>query len=404
MKAYKGAPKRWMEGFYAGSHQPGEDTIEIRSAFFRRFFGRDALRAPNVGFRLVNGQLAARPLIVATDLQPGTFDGQGRPVPGASNGFYDLTPANEPTLSPLSMLLARARQDELFTLLPGDQHENPAFFDRNALTTTLLDPDLTLLTARERAIVEGRYASWIGKRLPLGIWEAIFMDPADAVSQGHAIGREERNFLPHCTEFEVRYLPEVESWLDEQRLAIARDVAGGDLVPRAHVFPIAKDGLTVDLPDDERGLGGNKFDALLKAAFTGSYFQGDAHRQRKRAIVVGSLSEYSVRLAIEHLIDADITVVWLLTCTKSLDLFGAKLADVHFLRERYGKRLIATYDWPENLLGPVPAGWAAAQAAVEAHDRQVLEAWLPQFSSQVLGGVTGQGAPLLACNTQGATI
>lgn len=395
MQGYKGAPKRWMEGFYAGTHAAGEDSVEIRSAFFRRFLGRDALRVPNVGYRMVAGEPAARPLIVATDLQVGTWDAQGAQVPGGSDGFFELDPAREETLAPLAMLLERARQDRLLTLLPGDQHENPAYFDRNALTTTVLDPDLSRLSPREKAIVEARYATWIGKRLPLGIWEAIFMDPANPISKGRAIGREERNFLPHCTEYVVRYMPAVEAWLQAQKAEIEQAVAGGELVPQAHVFPIPKDGLTADVPDDERGVGGNKFDALLKAAFTGAYFQGDDHRQEKRVIVVGCLSEYSVRLAIEHLIDADVTVIWLLTATKSLDLFSAKLADAHFLRERYGKKLVATYDWPEALLGPKPAGWDAARARVEDHDRAVLQAWLPQLQAQLLAGQTGMGQPMV---------
>lgn len=403
MKAYKGAPKRWMEGFYAGTHRPGEDAVEVRSAFFRRFLGRDALGVPNVGHRLVNGKPEPRPLVVATDLQLGTFDPQGRPVAGASNGFYVHDVKQEPSLAALQLFLERIRQDQLLTLLPGDQHENPAYFDRNALTTTILDPDLSRLSPREKAIVEARYATWIGKRLPLGIWEAIFMNPQDPYSAGHLIGKEERNFLPHCTEFVVRYLPEVEAMLEAQREAIALAVGQGELVPKAHVFPIPKDGLTVDLPDDERGLGGNKFDALIKAAFTGPYFQGDDHREKKRAIVVGAVSEYSVRLAIEHLIDADVSVVWLLTCTKSLDLFSAKLAEVHALKERYGKMLTATYDWPEDLLGPTPAGWARAQASVEAHDRAVLDAWLPAMTQQLQAGVTGRGEAMVERFAVGVT-
>jgi len=395
MDGYKGGPKRWLEGFYGGSHDPGEDAVEVRSAFFRRFLGRDALRVPPVGHRLVDGVLVARPLLVATDLQVGMLDAQGQQVPGGSDGFYDTDPAREETLAPLLMLLERARRDQLVTLLPGDQHENQALFDREALTTTVLDPDLGLLSARERAVVEARFGAWIGKRLPLGVWEAIFMDPADPVSRGQAIGREARNFLPHCTEGVVRYLPDVEAWLAAEREAVLAQAAAGDLVPRAHVFPVPKDGLTVEHPEDARGLGGNKFDAVLNAAFTGPYFQGDDHRRDKRAIVVGCLSEYSVRLAIEHLIDADVTVIWLLTATKGLDLFSAKLADAHFLRERYGKKLVVTYDWPVELLGPVPPGWDAARARVVAHDRAAMEAHLARLEAQLRAGVTGQGAPLV---------
>ena len=88
MKAYKGAPKRWIEGFYGGAYPPGQDTVEVRSAFFRRFLGRDALAVPNVGHRLVNGVPVARPLLVATDVQAGSYDAAGQPIPGASNGFY----------------------------------------------------------------------------------------------------------------------------------------------------------------------------------------------------------------------------------------------------------------------------------------------------------------------------
>ena len=228
----------------------------------------------------------------------------------------------------------------------------------------------------------------------MGIWQDIFMDPRDPVSQGRLIGKEERNFLRHCTEFVVRYLQPVQELLDRQQAEIVRQVAMGELVPAAHVLPVAKDGLTVDLPDDERGMGGNKFDALLKAAFTGEYFQGDDHRHEKRAVVVGAFSEYSVRLAIEHLIDADINVIWQLTCSKGLDLFSSKLHEVHYLMERYGKKLFCTYDWIEELLGPKPAGWDAAQANVMAHDRAAHEAWWQDFARQMADGTTSMGTKL----------
>ena len=47
--------------------------------------------------------------------------GEVDPVPGASNGFYEDDEAKEPTLAPLRMLLERASQDQLLTLLPGDR-------------------------------------------------------------------------------------------------------------------------------------------------------------------------------------------------------------------------------------------------------------------------------------------
>jgi hypothetical protein len=57
--------------------------------------------------------------------------------------------------------------------------------------------------------------------------------------------------------------------------------------------------------------------------------------------------------------------------------------------------LVATYDWPEDLLGPAPAGWAAAQARVEAVDREALDAWLPVMEQQLRAGVTGRGEPMI---------
>lgn len=395
MNGYKGAPKRWVEGLYAGSYRPGETGIEVRCSFFKRFLGCDNVMVPNVGFRTVAGRRWARPLIVATDLLEGVLDAKGRQIPGKSNGlYYPGLPdpdTNEPTLKPLVMFLKRVGEERFLTLLPGDQHENPDAFERNTLSTTVLDPDLTKLSERERATVHARYLNWVGKRLPLGIWQDLFMAATDPLSQGRLIGKEERNFVPHCTEFVVRYIQPAQDLIDRQKAEIARAVAAGEMVPAAHVLPIAKDGLTVDLPDDERGMGGNKFDTLLKAAFTGDYFQGDDHRHQKRAVVVGACSEYSVRLAIEHLIDADINVVWLLTCSKGLDLFSSKLHEAHYLMERYGKKLFCTYDWIEELFGPKPAGWDEAQSRVMAMDRAQHAAWWKEFEKQMAAATTSLG-------------
>ena len=94
----------------------------------------------------------------------GTLDPQGRQLAGESDGFYypglpDLD-ANEPTLKPLTMLLDRVGAERMLTLLPGDQHENSDAFDRNARSTTVLDPDLSKLSERERP--SSTPATWTG--------------------------------------------------------------------------------------------------------------------------------------------------------------------------------------------------------------------------------------------------
>lgn len=399
MKGYHGTSKRWLEGLYGGSYRPQENGIEIRSQFFKRYLERDNLRIPHVGFYYHQNKRIARPLLIGTDLLAGTIDQNGQQVVGQSDGLY-YTNHPEPykmelTLKPIELLLKRAREKELLTFLPADQHENPDYFDINVLTTTILDKDLDKLTRRERQIVTQRYTSWIGKRLPLSIWRDIFMDKNDPDSQGQLIGKEMRNFLPHCTEYIVEYIPEVNQLLEHCRKSIKQQLQCGESVPYSHAFPIAKDGLTVDLPDNERGIGGNKFDALLAAAFTGDYFQGDDHRHQKRAIIFGACSEYSVRLAIEHLFDADIQIVWLMTCSKGFDLFSSKLFEAHFLMERYGKKLFCTYDWIESLLGPKPAGWDEAKELVMEYDRAQHEQWFKSYKKQLSKGVTSMGDTII---------
>lgn len=382
MSIYTGIRKRWIEGDYAGSYRPGEEGVEIRCRFFRRYMGRDNVIVPNAGF-FSNGK--ERPLIIATDLLAGSLDGQGNQIEGESDGLYypHLSDTKEPTLKPLNMLLERIKDEKFLAIFPGDQHENPSLFDMNGLTTTILDRDTGKLSDRERKIVEKRLGNWVGKRLPAAIWKEIFIERNRDNPRGELMGKESRNFLPHCTEGIVEYLEPVMELFKIQRKDMEKAINSGKLVPGACWLPIPKDGLTVDMPPDERGTGGNKLDEILKAAFTGGYFQGDEHRHKKRAVVVGACYEYSVRLLIEHLVDADINVIWLLTCTKGLDLFSSKLHTAHYLKELYGKKLFCTYDWIEELLGQKPKGWDRARENVMKRDQEQHNYWWNEYSNQM---------------------
>ena len=392
MSIYTGIRKRWIEGDYGGSYRPGEEGIEIRSQFFRKYLGRDNVMVPNVGFK---SDGTARPLIIATDLLAGTLDQNGNQIEGASDGlYYPGLPdkeENEPTLEPLSIFLKRVKEEKLLSIFPGDQHENPGLFDLNRLTTTILDRDLSKLTGREQVIVERKCKNWIGKRLPAGIWKEIFINKTGDNPRGYLTGKESRNFIPHCTEGIVEYINPVLDLFNMQKNDMIKAINRGDIVPRARWLPIAKDGLTVDMPPDERGTGGNKLDELLKAAFTGGYFQGDDHRQKKRAIVVGACYEYSVRLLIEHLIDADINVIWLLTCTKGLDLFSSKLHTAHYLKELYGKKLFCTYEWITPLLGPEPPEWKKLKEDVMKKDAGQHSYWWKEYEKQMKTKKTSMG-------------
>lgn len=392
MSIYSGIYKRWIEGDYGGSYRPGEEGVEIRSQFFRRYLGRDNVKVPNVGF-FNNG--TAKPLVIATDLLEGNIDKYGNQIEGKSDGLYysnlqDLY-ENEPTLEPLKLLLKRIKEEQLLAIFPGDQHENPSLFDLNRLTTTILDKDLGKLSERERKIVEARFKPWIGQRLPGAIWKEIFIDKKPDNPRGDMTGKESRNFLPHCTEGVVEYVEPLMELFRLQRFELERAISKGEIVPEARWFPIPKDGLTVDMPPDERGTGGNKLDEILKAVFTGGYFQGDEHRNQKKAIVAGACYEYSVRLLIEHLIDADINVIWLMTCTKGLDIFSSKLHTAHYLKELYGKKLFCTYEWPETLLGPKPTEWDRLEKNVIKKDEEQHKVWWSQYEKQMREKKTSGG-------------
>ena len=393
MSIYKGIKKRWVEGDYAGSYRPGEAGVEVRSPLFERYLGRENVTVPNVG---VHHDGSPRPLLVITDLLEGHLDSTGAQVPGKSDGLYYPNGGSrgEITLDPMKMLIKRAEEGEYLTVLPGDQHENHAMFDPNALTTTILDGDLSKLSKREQGIVNQRFRHWIGRRLPAGIWREIFMKSSGENPGGDLIGKEERNFLPHCTEGVVEYLDPVLEIFRRQQMSIKSSEASGAMVPQARFLPVPKDGLTVEMPGDERGMNGNRFDEILKAAFTGGYFQGDDHRHRKVAVVAGACYEYSVRLLIEHLVDADINVVCLLSATKGLDLFSSKLHTAHYLKELYGRKLFFTYDWVEKLLGSKPAGWDRAAKAVRDYDWSHHNRWMKGYLQQLRDQVTSLGHKL----------
>mgnify|MGYP001568962395 CR=1 FL=1 len=119
MKGYHGTPKRWVEGLYGGSYRPGENGIEIRSGFFKRYLGRDNLSIPHVGFYYTSGKRIARPLLVGTDLMEGKLDATGQQIEGASDGlFYTNLPTAEQdlTLKPIQLILDLARDRKLLTL------------------------------------------------------------------------------------------------------------------------------------------------------------------------------------------------------------------------------------------------------------------------------------------------
>lgn len=390
MSIYKGVKKRWIEGDYAGAYRPGENGIEIRSPLFGRYLGRESVKVKSVGF-YQNGD--PKPLVICTDLLKGKLDSGGAQINGETDGLYypNMGKDAEPTLDLLKMLLQRCEEENFLTILPGDQHENPRLFDPNALTTTVLDKDLSLLSKRERKIVNSRFKQWIGRRLPAGIWREIFMDSSPENPRATFMGKEERNFLPHCTEGIVEYLDFVLDAFKKQRAYIDAQVASGALSPEARLLPVPKDGLTVEMPGDERGMNGNKFDGMLKAAFTGGYFQGDEHRHKKVAVVAGACYEYSVRLLIEHLVDADINVVCLLSATKGLDLFSSKLHTAHYLKELYGKKLFFTYDWIEELMGKKPQNWDRAAKRVKKADQTHHDSWFRAYQDQLNRGVTSMG-------------
>jgi hypothetical protein len=212
---------------------------------------------------------------------------------------------------------------------------------------------------------------------------------------GAVVDKEDRNFVPHCREGVVEFIPSVLSLLGRQRARVLKQVEQGVAAPVATVLPDFKTGLSCLSAPDARGLHGNALRDALMATQKGLYLDGSARPHMKLALVGGTAHEYSVAELIRFLVDMDYSVVWLLTCTGGLGV-TAKLSTAMDLMERYGTRLFCAYDWPlPEHLGPAPRDWARLASTVAQEDQAELQQHEAARAQQVAKRITGQGRPLV---------
>ena len=387
-----------MRRIYRGLPKPGHSVIEgysldalpgtpVRSPFFARYLGVENVLVPSAGAVEVRDRQRARPVALFTDLLQ--VDPSG--APGGLIEESPRAPDEARWLTPLRLLLARLAERRILTVLPADQHLNPDWVDRSAMTRLRLNRQL--LTAAERRVVDRddtlQRKQGDGERLTVGEYEAVF---------GQVVDKEDRNFIPHCYEGVVEYIPSILQLLQTQRDDLQRQVQAGTSIPVPWIFPDFKTGLSCLSSPNRRGMDGNALRDILIASQADLYFDGPQRTHDRLAIVGGTAHEYSVSELIRFLIDLDYTVVWLLGSTGGLGI-DSKLATAAHLRERYGRKLFATYDWPlPELLGPAPDGWHRACAAVRAEDLSFHEAWLEEQTLQWSRGAamqTSLGAPVI---------
>ena len=374
-----------MDVPYAGLPKPGHaffDAVgdatatQIRSPFFRRYLGVEVIRAPGAGHDCINGIARPRPVLVFTDLLHHDAS--------APAGLVRTGADEEPWVGCTRMLLARAEERRIVTVLPADQHLNPALLVPSATTPFKLDA--ARLLPHERAIVDADSAlrEKLRARTPLSVaeYQRIF---------GAILDKEDRNFIPHCREGIVEYIPEVVAAFDRQRAELRTVIAAGDDLATPWLIPDFKTGLSCLSAPDRRGLRGNALRDVLLASQRDQYLDGDARRHARIAIVGGTAHEYSVAELARFLVDLDYTVVLALSVIGGLGI-ASKRATTLDLLERYGTKLFATYDWPlPEFLGAAPPGFDALAAAVRTQDDEFHEAWMEDHRRRLERGCTSQG-------------
>ncbi|MCC6997808.1 MAG: hypothetical protein IT370_24540 [Deltaproteobacteria bacterium] len=380
---YRGLPKPGHAVFDAQAAGAAQGGTQVRSPFFRRYLGVENVLVPAVGHDVVAGVPTPRPVVILTDLLAAIAGGPGGLC---EESFDERTEA--PWLSASRLLCDRLAERRIVTVLPADQHLNPALLDAGATTAVVLDP--RALLPAERAVVAA--APTLARKLETRV--ALTVAEVEQVF-GAIIDKEDRNFLPHCREGVVDYIPSVRALLDQQRDQLGREAAAGATLPRPWLLPDFKTGLSCLSAPDRRGMNGNALREILLASQAGAYLEGSARRHHKVALVGGTAHEYSVAEAVRFLVDLDYTVVLMLAVTGGLGI-ASKRATAHELCERYGAKVFASYDWPLPAhLGPEPPGWARLAARVRKEDDEFHQAWAVEHAAQLGRGRTSQDVPVV---------
>jgi hypothetical protein len=332
-----------------GIHYPGvpileTDPTQIQSVLFERYYGpgRDILGIPRIaGYHdNVLGYDVPHWVVMITDA-----------LLGQQNAGTGLASETDPWVQSVTRhLIPALMQRPIHSIWSGDVHLNPddwlddvlikRFLDRAQLSSEELirvqaNPVLRQKLQTGESLTVGEYFEVIGE---------VLSDPEDF------------NFIPHARQGLVKYLPSVEGflrWSAQQALIEQNNLGFNHPMPRA--FVDHKAGLSPIALADEFGSGGNNIYHLLRGFYRDWWTEGKAHRGQKVAVIGGVASEYTLEALAVMCFDLDFfTVVMLPWCgTMGVD---SMLNMVEKLTNRYGKKMLFTFDWlPTNQFGPKPA-------------------------------------------------
>lgn len=362
-----------MSIIYEGliQHTPGmafreggmaHEFSEIQSPLFTQRFRSDIVSHTNVGLTSIPGLdfQVAKPLFVGNDIGqrlPDVRDpktGKMYPNPGSGLAFESKGhPDESPWVTSIRehLLPGLDRQDALIIWLM-DRHFNPDFLNRDAVLRYTID--MKQLTRSQKSIVQNnpvlkRKAS-TGENLTVGDYEQLF---------GTIVDKEDINFLPHCRDGIVRWIPSI-----EQRLARKAKKSLDDQQSLGLPRPVTRDiedyktGLNPVSPPDANGMNDNVIAHVFRNAWQGIYTDGPTHRWWKTVIHFGTAGEYTNDFVTNFAVDQGAVVIrWMPGC--GMLGIASTYDTVYTLTNRYPKNFFATWDWIPEFMGPEPKGFRA---------------------------------------------
>lgn len=347
----------------------GSEINEIQSPIFLQMYDSDIVAHGNVGLTSIAGleYQIPKPLVVGNDIGQKLPDirnpktGKMEPNPGSALAFEQKGHPDEPAwvTSIREYFLPAFEAADLLKIWLMDRHFNPEFLNRDAMTRYKID--LKQLSTKERAIVSKdavlKRKSSTGEFLTIQEYEQIF---------GGIVDKEDINFLPHCRDGIVRWIPSIERHLLKSAQKALREQQALGL-PRPVVRDIVdyKTGLNPVSPPDANGMNDNVIAHVFRNAWQGIYTDGP-HRWWKTMLHLGTTGEYTNDFLSNFGVDQGAIVIRLMAGCGMLGI-ASTYDSIYTLTNRYPKNFFPTWDWIPELMGPEPAGY-------RAHSRRMQEA------------------------------
>lgn len=347
----------------------GREINEIQSPLFAGRYGSDIVAHSNVGLTTISGvdYQVPKPLVVGNDIGQKLPDirnaqtGKLEPNPGSALAFESKGHKDEPmwvTTIRDYFLPAFERQD-LLKLWLMDRHFNPEFLNRSAMTRYKIDQKQ--LSRREQATVNAnavlKRKAATGEFITVGEYEQIF---------GGIVDKEDINFLPHCRDGLVRWIPSIENAISRSaKKALSDQQTLGLTRPIVRDIEDYKTGLNPVSPPDANGMNDNVIAHVFRNAWQGIYTDGP-HRWWKTMLHFGTAGEYTNDFVTNFGVDQGAIVIRLMAGSGMLGI-ASTYDTVYTLTNRYPKNFFPTWDWIPELMGPEPAGY-------KAHSRRMQDA------------------------------